>query len=51
MLSVIGFALLVAIMIWLLPLILAALSIAVCLVMALLCWIWEQLSSPFGKKS
>ena len=44
------FAFLVALIIWLFPLILAAIGIVVCLLAAAMLWIYEILRSPFKKK-
>lgn len=49
MLTYIGFALLVGLIVWLFPLILAAAAVVFCLLMAGLCWIYE-LIIPLVKK-
>lgn len=48
--EILMFAFLVALIIWLFPLILALIGIVFCLLMAALCWIYEILRSPFKKK-
>lgn len=47
--EILGFAFLVALIIWLFPLILAALGVVFCLVMAALLWVFEQITFPFKK--
>ena len=44
-----GFALLVAFIIWVFPLIFAAASVIFCLLMAALLWIYEQITHLFKK--
>lgn len=46
-----GFAFLVAFLIWIFPLILAAAGVILCLLMAALLWSYEQITSPFKKKT
>ena len=48
--EILMFAFLVALIIWLFPLILALIGIVFCLFMAALCWIFEILRSSFKKK-
>lgn len=44
-----GFALLVALIIWVFPFILAAIGVIVCFLAAALLWVFEQITSPFKK--
>lgn len=46
-----GFALLVALIIWMFPFILAAIGVIVCLLAAALLLIYEQITSLFKKKT
>ena len=49
--EILMFAFLVALIIWLFPLVLALIGIVFCLFMAALFWIYEILRSPFKKKT
>ena len=49
--EILGVAFLVALIIWMFPLILAAIGVIVCLLAAALLWVNEQISSLFKKKT
>lgn len=50
MFEILAIAFLAAMIVWFFPAILAFCAVVLCLVMAALCWILEQLSSLFSKK-
>ena len=51
MLEFFGILFLAAIIVFFWPLIFASLAVLFCLLMACLCWSYEQITSPFKKKT